>query len=129
MLSALPGHVADLLGQRRVALLLALAERDDKDSTGIAQWYDAVLVPEEGEGFSGDSFAHGEMRLRGYDRADGAEIHLRTDGGRVPTGRRKLGAILGDGVEWRVFGLGTVSLRLDGERRTVHPGESFSTPA
>jgi cyanophycinase len=38
-------------------------------------------------------------------------------------------AILGDGVEWRVFGLGTVSLRLDGERRTVHPGESFSTPA
>jgi cyanophycinase-like exopeptidase len=38
-------------------------------------------------------------------------------------------AILGDGEEWRVFGLGTVSLRLDGGRRTVHPGESFSTPA
>jgi len=38
-------------------------------------------------------------------------------------------AILGDGVEWRVFGLGTVSLRLDGERRTVRAGESFSTPA
>lgn len=38
-------------------------------------------------------------------------------------------AILGDGEEWRVFGLGTVSLRLDGERRVVQPGESFSTPA
>ncbi|MGH2672095.1 MAG: Type 1 glutamine amidotransferase-like domain-containing protein [Actinomycetota bacterium] len=38
-------------------------------------------------------------------------------------------AILGDGEEWRVFGLGTVSLRLDGERRTIRPGESFSTPA
>ena len=38
-------------------------------------------------------------------------------------------AILGDGEAWRVFGLGTVSLRLDGERRTIHPGESFSTPA
>ena len=38
-------------------------------------------------------------------------------------------AILGDGVQWRVFGLGTVSLRLDGERRVIRPGESFSTPA
>jgi cyanophycinase len=38
-------------------------------------------------------------------------------------------AILGDGEEWRVFGLGTVSLRLDGERREIRPGESFSTPA
>jgi cyanophycinase len=38
-------------------------------------------------------------------------------------------AILGDGKEWRVFGLGTVSLRLDGERRAVGAGESFSTPA
>ena len=38
-------------------------------------------------------------------------------------------AILGDGVKWRVFGLGAVSLRLDGERRTIRPGESFSTPA
>ena len=38
-------------------------------------------------------------------------------------------AILGDGEEWRVFGLGRVSLRLDGERREIRPGESFSTPA
>jgi cyanophycinase-like exopeptidase len=38
-------------------------------------------------------------------------------------------AILGDGEEWRVFGLGTVSLRLDGERGTIRPGESFSTPS
>jgi cyanophycinase-like exopeptidase len=38
-------------------------------------------------------------------------------------------AILGDGTDWRVFGLGTVSLRLDGERREIRPGESFSTPA
>jgi cyanophycinase len=38
-------------------------------------------------------------------------------------------AILGNGEEWRVFGLGSVSLRLDGERREIRPGESFSTPA
>jgi hypothetical protein len=38
-------------------------------------------------------------------------------------------AILGDGHQWRVFGLGTVSLRLDGERRAIRSGESFSTPA
>jgi cyanophycinase-like exopeptidase len=38
-------------------------------------------------------------------------------------------AVLGDGVRWRVFGLGTVSLRLDGGRRVIRPGESFSTPA
>jgi cyanophycinase len=37
-------------------------------------------------------------------------------------------AILGDGEEWRVFGLGTVSLRLNGKRRAIRPGESFSTP-
>jgi cyanophycinase-like exopeptidase len=37
-------------------------------------------------------------------------------------------AILGDGAEWRVFGLGTVMLRLDGQTRRIQAGESFSTP-
>lgn len=32
-------------------------------------------------------------------RLDGGMIHVRTAQGRVPTGRRKLGAIVGDGVE------------------------------
>lgn len=38
-------------------------------------------------------------------------------------------AILGDGAEWRVFGLGTVMLRLDGRTRRIRAGETFSTPA
>jgi cyanophycinase len=38
-------------------------------------------------------------------------------------------AILGDGAEWRVFGLGTVSLRMDGQTRRIRAGETFSTPA
>jgi cyanophycinase len=38
-------------------------------------------------------------------------------------------AILGDGVEWRVYGLGAVSLRLDGSTRSFRPGERFTTPA
>lgn len=42
-------------------------------------------------------------------RHDGAEIVLRTDAGRVPTGRRKLGGILGDGV-------------LTGCNAVLHPG-------
>lgn len=37
-------------------------------------------------------------------------------------------AILGDGRSWQVFGLGTVALRLDGRSRTLHAGETFSTP-
>jgi cyanophycinase-like exopeptidase len=36
-------------------------------------------------------------------------------------------AILGDGRTWRVFGVGTVALRLDGRNRTIRAGESFST--
>ncbi|HEX6202765.1 MAG TPA: UDP-N-acetylglucosamine diphosphorylase, partial [Thermoanaerobaculia bacterium] len=42
-------------------------------------------------------------------RHDGGEIHLRTEAGRVPTGRRKLGAILGDRV-------------LTGCNAVLHPG-------
>ncbi|MGH2590264.1 MAG: Type 1 glutamine amidotransferase-like domain-containing protein [Actinomycetota bacterium] len=38
-------------------------------------------------------------------------------------------AILGDGAEWRVFGLGEVMLRLDGQTRRIRAGETFSTPA
>jgi cyanophycinase-like exopeptidase len=38
-------------------------------------------------------------------------------------------AILGDGADWRVYGLGSVSLRLDGATRTFRSGERFSTPA
>jgi cyanophycinase-like exopeptidase len=38
-------------------------------------------------------------------------------------------AILGDGEEWRVFGLGTVTLRMDGRTRRIRAGETFSTPA
>jgi cyanophycinase len=38
-------------------------------------------------------------------------------------------AVLGDGTNWRVFGLGSVSLRLDGTRRTLRAGERFSTLA
>jgi cyanophycinase len=37
-------------------------------------------------------------------------------------------AILGDGFEWRVFGLGGVTFRLDGATRRVRAGERFSTP-
>lgn len=37
-------------------------------------------------------------------------------------------AILGDRAEWRVFGLGTVTLRLDGQTRRIRSGETFSTP-
>jgi hypothetical protein len=37
-------------------------------------------------------------------------------------------AILGDGEEWRVFGLGSVWLRIDGTRRVLRSGERFSTP-
>ncbi|MGZ5351935.1 MAG: Type 1 glutamine amidotransferase-like domain-containing protein [Actinomycetota bacterium] len=36
-------------------------------------------------------------------------------------------AILGDGVVWRVFGLGSVSLRRRGATRTLRAGERFST--
>jgi cyanophycinase len=38
-------------------------------------------------------------------------------------------AILGDGAEWRVFGLGTVMLRVNGQTRQIRAGETFSTPA
>ncbi len=38
-------------------------------------------------------------------------------------------AILGDGADWRVFGLGSVTFRLDGTTRRVPAGEVFSTPA
>jgi cyanophycinase len=38
-------------------------------------------------------------------------------------------AILGDGAHWRVYGLGSVSLRLDGSTRTFRHGDGFSTPA
>jgi hypothetical protein len=38
-------------------------------------------------------------------------------------------AILGDGSEWRVYGLGGVSFRLDGTSRRLRAGERFSTPA
>lgn len=38
-------------------------------------------------------------------------------------------AILGDGADWRVFGLGRVMLRVKGDTRAVRPGERFSTPA
>lgn len=38
-------------------------------------------------------------------------------------------AIVGDGTEWRVFGAGGVSLRLDGVSRTLRAGERFSTLA
>jgi len=37
-------------------------------------------------------------------------------------------AILGDGAEWRVYGSGSVSLRLDGATRTFLSGDRFSTP-
>jgi cyanophycinase len=37
-------------------------------------------------------------------------------------------AILGDGVDWRVFGLGRVTLRVNGDTRSIRPGERFSTP-
>jgi cyanophycinase len=37
-------------------------------------------------------------------------------------------AILGEGSEWRVFGLGTVTLRLDGATETIRAGGRFSTP-
>ena len=37
-------------------------------------------------------------------------------------------AIVGDGVEWQVFGLGRVMLRVNGDRRAIRPGERFSTP-
>jgi cyanophycinase len=36
-------------------------------------------------------------------------------------------AILGDGRSWRVYGLGTVVLRLEGRSRTLRSGETFST--
>jgi cyanophycinase len=36
-------------------------------------------------------------------------------------------AILGDGVSWRVFGHGSVSLRLDGATREYRTGERFRT--
>jgi cyanophycinase len=38
-------------------------------------------------------------------------------------------AILGDGAEWRVYGRGSVSLRLDGTTRAYRSGERFRTPA
>jgi cyanophycinase len=38
-------------------------------------------------------------------------------------------AILGDGADWRVYGLGSVSLRLDGTTRTFRSGDGFSTPS
>jgi len=38
-------------------------------------------------------------------------------------------AILGDGAEWRVFGLGGVTFRLDGSTRRIPAGERFSSPA
>lgn len=37
-------------------------------------------------------------------------------------------AIFGDGAEWRVFGAGSVGLRLDGATRTFRAGDRFSTP-
>jgi cyanophycinase len=37
-------------------------------------------------------------------------------------------AILGDGAEWRVYGLGSVSLRFDGATRTFRAGDRFATP-
>jgi len=36
-------------------------------------------------------------------------------------------AILGDGADWRVFGLGAVALRVNGTSRTFRAGERFST--
>jgi len=38
-------------------------------------------------------------------------------------------AILGDGSDWEVFGLGAVSFRLNGSTRRLRAGERFSTPA
>lgn len=38
-------------------------------------------------------------------------------------------AILGDGSQWQVYGLGGVVLRLDGSTRRLPAGERFSTPA
>jgi cyanophycinase-like exopeptidase len=38
-------------------------------------------------------------------------------------------AILGDGERWRVYGVGMVDVRADGERRSFRAGESFATPA
>jgi cyanophycinase len=38
-------------------------------------------------------------------------------------------AVLGDGAAWHVFGLGSVSLRLDGTTRTFRSGDRFSTPS
>lgn len=38
-------------------------------------------------------------------------------------------AILGDGAEWRVYGLGGVTFRFDGSTRRIAAGERFSTPA
>ena len=38
-------------------------------------------------------------------------------------------AILGDGAEWRVYGLGSVTFRLDGATRRIRAVEPFSTPA
>jgi cyanophycinase len=38
-------------------------------------------------------------------------------------------AVLGDGAAWQVFGLGSVSLRLDGTTRTFRSGDRFSTPS
>jgi cyanophycinase len=37
-------------------------------------------------------------------------------------------AILGDGERWRVFGLGTVTLRMDGRARRIRAGGDFETP-
>jgi cyanophycinase len=37
-------------------------------------------------------------------------------------------AILGDGQEWRVYGLGAVSLHLDGSMRRIGAGKTFTTP-
>ncbi|MGZ4115373.1 MAG: Type 1 glutamine amidotransferase-like domain-containing protein [Actinomycetota bacterium] len=38
-------------------------------------------------------------------------------------------AILGDGQRWRVYGVGAVEVRADGEKRSFRAGESFATPA
>ena len=66
-----------------------------------------------------------------WDRAryfPGLRTFVTSKAGGWFTGIDERTAILGDGSEWQVYGLGGVSFRLDGSTRRLRAGERFSTP-